>query len=66
METALSTPDGPAREAMYDRIQELLLEDMPWCFAYSAQGPAWAHVSNLKGISYNAIGNYDFFPVYFE
>ena len=66
MEQALITPDGPAREAMYDRIQELLVEDMPWCFAFSSQGPAWAHASNLKGISYNAMGRYDLFECYFE
>ncbi|MFX1327008.1 MAG: ABC transporter substrate-binding protein [Promethearchaeota archaeon] len=66
MEAALGMPDGAVRESYYNRMQELLLKDMPWVFAFSSQGPAWAHPNNVKGISYNAQGTYDFFPVYFE
>ena len=65
MEAGLSEPDSVAREAIYDRIQELLIEhDLPWVFGYvSRRHDAW--VSNLHGYQANSMGKKYFYPCYF-
>jgi len=65
MEAGLSEPDPVAREAIYDRIQELLIEhDRPWVWGYVSKiHRAW--VSNLEGMPVNSIGKEYFYPCYF-
>ncbi len=62
METALSETDPVAREALYDRIQELLIEeDYPWAWGYSGY---IYHVFNqhLIGFQQNALNKFYFYP----
>jgi len=65
MEAGLSEPEPVAREAIYDRIQELLIEhDRPWVFGYvSKRHCAW--VSTLHGYQQNSMGKEYFYPCYF-
>jgi len=65
MEAGLSEPNRIARKAIYDRIQELLIEhDRPWIFGYvSIEYDAW--VSNLHGYQSNPMGKKYFHPCYF-
>ena len=66
MEAGLSEPNPITREAIYDRIQELLIEhDRPWAFGYvSKRHCAW--ISNLHGYQQNPMGNEYFYPCYFS
>jgi peptide/nickel transport system substrate-binding protein len=66
MEVGLSETDPVAREALYDRIQELLIEeDHPWVWGYiSKLHRAW--VANLEGMPVNAMGKEYFYPCYFS
>ncbi|MFX0036766.1 MAG: ABC transporter substrate-binding protein [Candidatus Hermodarchaeota archaeon] len=61
MEQALITLDGPVREAMYDRIQELLVEDMPLCWSY-ANELYYAYHINLTGFQQNFLNWLYFYP----
>jgi ABC-type transport system substrate-binding protein len=65
MEAGLSEPDPVAREAIYDRIQELLIEhDRPWAWGWvSKTHRAW--VSNLHGYQQNPMSKEYFYPCYF-
>ncbi|MFX1327472.1 MAG: ABC transporter substrate-binding protein [Promethearchaeota archaeon] len=60
MEQALITPNGPARESMYDRIQELLIEDMPCCWAVVPQ-LVYAHHVELTGFQQNLFNRLYFY-----
>jgi ABC-type transport system substrate-binding protein len=66
MEAGLSETDPVAREALYDRIQELLIEeDHPWVWGYvSKSHRAW--VANLEGMPVNTMGKEWFYPCYFS
>jgi len=65
MEAGLSESDPVAREAIYDRIQELLIEhDRPWVFGYVSK-THFARVSNLHGYQANPMGKEYFYPCYF-
>ena len=66
MEAGLSETDPVAREALYDRIQELLIEeDRPWVWGYvSKSHRAW--VANLEGMPVNTMGKEWFYPCYFS
>jgi len=66
MEAGLLESDPVAREAIYDRIQELLIEhDRPWAWGYvSKRHAAW--VSNLHGYQQNPMGKEYFYPCYFS
>jgi peptide/nickel transport system substrate-binding protein len=66
MEAGLSEPDPVAREALYDRIQELLIEhDRPWVWGYVSKIHV-AMVSNLHGYQQNQMGKEYFYPCYFS
>jgi ABC-type transport system substrate-binding protein len=66
MEAGLSESDPIAREAIYDRIQELLIEhDRPWAFGYVYKRHA-AWDSNLHGYQQNPMGKEYFYPCYFS
>ena len=66
MEAGLSETNPVVREALYDRIQELLIEhDRPWVWGYvSKSHRAW--VANLEGMPVNAMGKEYFYPCYFS
>ena len=66
MEAGLSETDPVAREALYDRIQELLIEeDRPWVWGYvSKSHRAW--VANLEGMPANAMGKEWFYPCFYS
>jgi len=66
MEAGLSETDPIAREAIYDRIQELLIEhDRPWAWGWvSKRYAAWD--SNLHGYQQNPMGKEYFYPCYFS
>jgi len=66
MEAGLSERDPVAREVIYDRIQELLIEhDRPWAWGYVYKRHcAW--VSNLHGYQQNPMGKEYFYPCYFS
>ena len=66
MEEGLSEPDPVVREALYDRIQELLIEeDYPWIWGYvSKSHRAW--VANLEGMPTNSMGKEYFYPCYYS
>ncbi|MCK4382357.1 MAG: ABC transporter substrate-binding protein, partial [Candidatus Lokiarchaeota archaeon] len=65
MEAGLTELDPVAREAIYDRIQELLIEhDRPWAFGYVSKKYV-AMVSNLHGYQQNPMGKEYFYPCYF-
>ena len=66
MEAGLSETDPIAREAIYDRIQGLLIEhDRPWAFGYvSKRHRVW--VSNLHGYQQNPMRKEYFYPCYFS
>ncbi|MHA1241046.1 MAG: Loki-CTERM sorting domain-containing protein [Promethearchaeota archaeon] len=62
MEAALSEVDSVAREALYDRIQELLIEeDRPWAWGYS---PYIYHAfdQHLAGFQQNSMSKFYFYP----
>ena len=62
MESALSEVDQTAREGMYDRIQELLIEeDMPCAYLY-VRHSLHAHDSKLSGFQQNIMGISYFYP----
>ena len=66
MEAAMAETDPVQREAYYDRIQELLVEeDMPWVWGYASKAYV-AYDSNLKGLVPNTMGNEWFYECYFE
>ncbi len=61
MEAANIETDPVAREAMYDRIQELLIErDFPWALGYVSK-IYHAHHVNLTGFQQNAYNKLDFY-----
>jgi len=66
MEAGLSETNPVTREALYDRIQELLIEhDRPWVWGYvSKSHRAW--VANLEGMPVNAMGKEYFYPCYYS
>ncbi len=62
MEAALSEVDPVAREALYDRIQELLIEeDRPWAWGY-APYVYHAYDKHLTGFQQNAMNKLYFYP----
>ncbi len=61
MEQALITPDGPARESMYDRIQELLIADYAWCWCYASK-LIYVHDIYLTGFQQNLLNWLYFYP----
>lgn len=62
MEAALSETDPVAREALYDRIQELLIEeDFPWVWGYSPHRYN-AFDNHLTGFQQNAMDKIYFYP----
>ena len=66
MNAGLEETDPVLREAMYDRIQYLLVEeDRPWAWGYVSLGHV-AYVSTLHGIPTNPMGSEDFHPCYFD
>ena len=66
MEEGLSEPNPVLREAIYDRIQELLIEeDRPWVWGYVSKiHRAW--VSNLEGMPVNSMGKEYFYPCFYS
>jgi ABC-type transport system substrate-binding protein len=65
MEDALKELDAVRRQAMYDRIQMLLVEqDMPWGYGYVADQYD-AHIVELEGYPYNTMGKLYFYPCEF-
>ncbi|MHA2087215.1 MAG: ABC transporter substrate-binding protein, partial [Promethearchaeota archaeon] len=61
MDAALTETDQTNREAMYDRIQELLVEeDMPYLYLYSPR-VLHAHSSDLSGFKQNPFSILDFY-----
>lgn len=66
MEEGLSEPDPVLREAIYDRIQYLLIEeDRPWVWGYVSKiHNAW--VANLEGMPVNSMGKEYFYPCYYS
>ena len=66
MEAGLAETNPTTREAIYVRIQELLVErDMPWLFGYSSK-VFDAYVSELKGFETNTMGKIWFYPCYYD
>jgi ABC-type transport system substrate-binding protein len=66
MEAALEEADQGRRQAMYDRIQMLLVEqDMPWGYGYVADQKD-AHIIELEGYPYNTMGKIYFYPCVFN
>jgi ABC-type transport system substrate-binding protein len=66
MEAGLEETNPVLREAMYDRIQYLLVEeDRPWAWGYVSLAHR-AYVSTLHGIPTNAMGSEWFYPCYFD
>jgi len=62
METGISEPDPVAREAIYDRIQELLIEeDRPWAWGYVSY-VYHAYNNNLTGFQQNTMDKIYFYP----
>ncbi|MFX1464346.1 MAG: ABC transporter substrate-binding protein, partial [Promethearchaeota archaeon] len=61
MEQALITPDGPVREAMYDRIQELLIADFALCWA-EVPNLIYAFYDDLTGFQQNFFDTLYFYP----
>ena len=62
MDAALSEVDPTAREALYDRIQELLIEeDYPWAWGYNPY-VFDAHNKYLTGFQQNAMTKFYFYP----
>ncbi|MFX0166734.1 MAG: ABC transporter substrate-binding protein [Promethearchaeota archaeon] len=62
MEAALQEINSTVREGLYDRIQELLVEeDMPWAFLISPN-VTYAHNVNLTNFPENRMGRIYFYP----
>jgi ABC-type transport system substrate-binding protein len=62
MEAALSELDPMVREALYDRIQELLIEeDRPWAWGYVPY-VYHAYDQHLTGFQQNAMNKFYFYP----
>jgi peptide/nickel transport system substrate-binding protein len=62
MEAALSEVDPIAREALYDRIQELLIEeDYPWAWGY-VNYLYHAYDQHLTGFQQNSMNKLYFYP----
>jgi ABC-type transport system substrate-binding protein len=65
MEVALSETDPTVREALYDRIQELLVEeDFPWAFGYSPYVYN-AFNNHVSGFQQNSMSKIYFYPCNF-
>lgn len=66
METAILTPDGTPREDLYNRIQELLVEeDFPWAFGFvGINNDCWKN--EVEGFPSNPMGKYYFYPCYWN
>ena len=66
MDAGLEETNPVVREAMYDRIQYLLVEeDRPWAWGYVSLANV-AYVSTLHGIPTNAMGSENFYTCYFD
>lgn len=66
MEAALLNTDPVSREAQYDRIQELLVEqDMPWAFGYTGINNDCYNM-DLVGHPGNAMQKVYFYPCYWD
>jgi len=66
MEAAMFSTDFDDRTDMYERIQELLIEeDMPWCYGYVSIGFDGVN-EELKGFPTNQLGNVYFYPCYWD
>ena len=66
MDAGLEETDPVVREAMYDRIQYLLVEeDRPWAWGYASLANV-AYVSTLHGIPTNPMGSENFYTCYFD
>ncbi|MBY9016514.1 MAG: hypothetical protein KGD68_12540 [Candidatus Lokiarchaeota archaeon] len=62
MEAALSEFDSVARKALYDRIQELLIEeDCPWAWGI-VNYIYHAYDKHLTGFQQNAMNKFNFYP----
>lgn len=65
MEAGLGETDVTTRTNIYNRIQELLVEeDMPWVYGYSSK-VFDAYVVALEGFDTNAMGKVWFYPCYY-
>ncbi len=65
MDAAISETDPVAREAMYKRIQELLVEeDYPWAWGYVGRGFR-AYVDGMTGYDLNPMGREYWYPIEF-
>ena len=66
MEAAMEETDSVARGALYDRLQQLLVEeDMPCIWGYSSLYSV-AYDENLQGYPANTKGDQWFYECYFE
>ena len=66
MEAAIVETNPVTREAMYDRIQELLIEqDYPWAYCYVPK-LYHAHHVKLTGFQQNALNKLDFYSCNWE
>jgi len=62
MEEALEETNQTTRTAMYNRIQQILVEeDMPWVYGYVSIDYD-AHIRGLYGYPYNNMGELYFYP----
>ena len=65
MEAGLGETHEPTRRKIYNRIQELLVEeDFPWVWGYSSK-VFDAYVVALEGFETNAMGKLWFYPCYY-
>jgi peptide/nickel transport system substrate-binding protein len=60
IEEGISTPDGPARKAIYDKLQLMYYQDVPNIMIDQALGRRWER-DWVQGWFYNAIGTADFY-----
>jgi len=66
MEAAILNTDPVSREAQYDRIQQLLVEeDMPWVFGYTGKNND-CYNKDLAGHPGNAMQKVYFYPCYWK
>ncbi|TFG13184.1 MAG: ABC transporter substrate-binding protein [Promethearchaeota archaeon] len=64
MATALNTPDDTARNNIYKLVQWYLAEKLrPHAFGYHPKITT-VHAANLRGVPYNAMGNFEAYPIY--
>jgi peptide/nickel transport system substrate-binding protein len=64
MDAALFETNAVTREAMYDRIQELLKLDFAWAWGYVGRGYR-AYIDGMTGYDLNAMGNEWWYPIHF-